>query len=211
MVDSQKRIHPPIGICKCPATMFRFLPGIVLLQLVTAGLVLISVYWSQDPQFIIVAIGFGLLTAVLTTFWFGSIVRNMHNSAQAKLQAKHAQDRERIIRRAEREKAKVTSDSYQKIEREAQKARTKANVKVGVSFAAAVGVGSVMILSQLVTVGMMVLVASGSGLAGYLFRMRQDRRSRRGHLPHPGSLQTATKQTGRQKPAPASDKVDTLK
>lgn len=93
--------------------MFRFLPGILLIQAVTAGLVLFSIRWSQEPQLIIVAVVFGIISAVLTTFWFGSIVHNIQQSALTKMQAKHAQDREKMIRRAEREKAQVTSKSQQ--------------------------------------------------------------------------------------------------
>ncbi len=163
--------------------MFKFLPGIVLIQLITVALVIVCMRWSQEPQLIIVVVAFGLILAVLTTFWFGSIVRYMQKSTHVKLQEKHAQDREKIIRRAEREKAKVTSDSYQKIEKAAQKTHAKANLKMGVALAVAVGAGCFMILSQLVTVGMMVLVACGSGLAGYLVRVRQDRLSWKKQLP----------------------------
>ncbi len=173
--------------------MFKILVGILLIQLVTAGLVFISIGWSQEPQLIIIVIAFGLILAVLTTFWFGSIVQNMQQSSQAKLQAKHAQDRERILRRAEREKAKVTSESYRQIEKAAQKAHAKANFKMGAALAIATGVGGFLILSQLVTVGMMILVASGSGLAGYLIRVRQDRLSWKNQLPPQKIIQTITR------------------
>ena len=53
---------------------------------------------------------------------------------------------------------------------------------MGAAFAAAVGAGGIMVFSQLVTVGMMVLVASGSGLAGYLARARHERLSRNKQL-----------------------------
>ncbi len=155
--------------------MLKFLPGILLLQMVTAGLVLISIRWWQEPQLIVVAVAFAIIAGILTTFWFGSIAHSIQQSNETKLQAKHAQDREKIIRRAEREKAQVTSKSHQQREKFAQQASAKANFKVGAAFAAAVGAGGLMIFSQLVTVGAMVLIASGSGLAGYLLRMRQDR------------------------------------
>jgi uncharacterized membrane protein YraQ (UPF0718 family) len=164
--------------------------------LVTAGLVLICTNWQQEPQFIIVTIVFGLIIAVLTTFWFGAIIRNMQHSTYAKLQAKHAKDRERILRKAEREKSKVTSASHQQIERAAKKAQARANFKVGAYFAAAIGAGAIMILSQLATVGMMVLVGSASGLAGYLFRARQDRLSSKNKLLLAKSMQQSRKQIG---------------
>ncbi len=189
--------------------MFKFLPGILLIQLVTAGLVVLCVRWWQEPQFIIVIVAFGIILAVLTTFWFGSIVQNMQKSTHAKMQAKHFQDREKIIRRAEREKAQVTSESYRQREKATQKANAKANVKMGAALAVAIGAGGVMIFSQLVTVGMMVLIASGSGLAGYLFRVRQDRLSWKNQLPLPKVTQQATKQIDAKKPVSGKSKRNT--
>ena len=190
--------------------MFKFLPGILLIQLVTAGLVLVCIRWSQEPQFIIVAVAFGITAAVLTTFWFGAIVQNVQKSTHAKLQAKHAQDREKIIRRAEREKAKVTSESYQQREKVAQKANAKANFKVGAVSAVAIGTAGLLIFSQLVTVGMMVLVATGSGLAGYLLRVRQDRLSSKSQTPLPKVIEGTTQQIGAKKPASGNSNPDTL-
>lgn len=184
--------------------MFKFLPGILLIQLVTAGLVVVCIRWWQEPQLIIVVVVFGILIAVLTTFWFNSIVQYMQKSTHVKLQAKHAQDREKIIRRAEREKAKVTSESYQQTEKATLKAHAKANFKMGAALAVAIGAGGFMILSQLVTVGMMVLVACGSGLAGYLIRVRQDRLSRKNQLPPP---KVTRKQIGTKKPVSGNTKL----
>lgn len=180
--------------------MFRFFPGIVLLQVVTAGLVVLSIRWWQEPQLIVVAVAFGIIVAILTTFWFGSIATSIQQSNQAKLQAKHAQDREKIIRRAEREKAQVTSKSYQQREKFAQQASAKANFKVGAAFAATAGAGGLMIFSQLVTVGALLLVASGSGLAGYLLRLRQDRAAVKNQLPATEDYPAATRQIDAKKP-----------
>jgi hypothetical protein len=54
---------------------------------------------------------------------------------------------------------------------------------MGVICTLATVTGGVLIFSQLITVGMMVLVASGSGLAGYLARARHERLSREKRLP----------------------------
>lgn len=191
--------------------MFKFLPGILLIQLVTVGLVVLGVRWWQEPQFIIVIVAFGIVLAVLTTFWFGSIVQNMQKSTHAKMQAKHFQDREKIIRRAEREKARVTSDSYHQREKAAQRASAKVNLKMGVALAAAIGTAGLMIFSQLVTVGIMVLVACGSGLAGYLIRVRQDRLSWKNQLPLPADIQATTKQMSAKKPGAGISKLNAEK
>ncbi len=61
--------------------------------------------------------------------------------------------------------------------------------KVGLAFSAAAIAGGVMIFSQLVTVGVMVLVASGSGLSGYILRARHEQVSRRKQLALTGPSQ----------------------
>jgi Flp pilus assembly protein TadB len=155
--------------------MFKFLPGILLVQLVTGGLLFAAIKKSEEPQLVSVIFALSLLVAILAAFWFASIAREMHKTEQSKMQEQHARDREQILVNAEREKADIAKDSYQKIAKETKKTHAKANFKVGFAFAAAAGAGGLMIFTQLVTVGMMVLIASGSGLAGYLARARQER------------------------------------
>ena len=184
--------------------MFKFLPGILLIQLGTAGLVFIGINWLHEPQLIIVLIAFAIIFAVLTTFWFGSIVSNLHNSTHAKLQAKHAKDRERILLKAERDKAKISSKSFQQVDKASKNAHAKANFKVGAAVAVAVGAGGIMILSQLFTVGVMILIASGSGLAGYLTRVRQERLTSNNQLPLLKVKQADIKQLGGKKTIPGN-------
>ncbi len=187
--------------------MFKFLPGIILIQLVTCGLIIMAFNWSHDFQLVIVIAMIGLITAILSAFWFSSIARSISHDLQTTLREQHAQDRENILKQAgkekasaikeksdlqdmhsrererilvdsEREKSNILAQSYQKIEKETRKAHAKANFKVGAAFATAVGAGGLLIFSQLVTVGVMFLVASGSGLSGYILRARQERISR---------------------------------
>ena len=187
--------------------MFKFLPGIILIQLVTCALVIMAFNWSHDFQLVIVIAMIAFFSAVLSAFWFSSIARNIYHDQQTVLREQHAQDREQFLKQAgeekasaikeksqmqdiharererilldtEREKSNIMAASYQKIEKETRKAHAKANFKVGVAFATSVGAGGIMIFSQLVTVGVMFLVASGSGLSGYILRARQERVSR---------------------------------
>ena len=187
--------------------MLKFLPGIIFIQLVTIGLMLMAVNWSHDFQLIIVIAVIAIISAILAAFWFSSIARNIYNDEQAQVLERHAQEREQFLREAEREKssiieeksqlqdlharerekmllaaerekASITAESYRKIEKETRKAHSRANFKVGMAFAVAAGAGGIMIFSQLVTVGAMLLVASGSGLSGYILRARHERLSR---------------------------------
>ncbi len=187
--------------------MLKFLPGIILIQLVTCGLMLTIINWSHDFQLIIVIAVIGLLSAVLVAFWFSSIARVVFSEEQSLLQKQHAYDRERIVKESEREKAEaikeksklqdmharererilldaehekasIIEENYRKSEKEIRKAHAKANFKVGVAFTAALGAGGLMIAGQMITIGIMMMVASGSGLSGYLLRARQERLSR---------------------------------
>jgi uncharacterized membrane protein YgaE (UPF0421/DUF939 family) len=194
--------------------MLKFLPGILLTQLITVGLMLMAFNWAADFQLIIVIIAIGLISAILVAFWFSSTAQNISIDEQAQIIEKHVKDRETIIKEAEkekqgvikeksqlqnqharerekilvdaeREKATIAAESYQKIEKESRKAHSKANLKVGLAFSAAMGVSGIMIFSQLITVGIMFLVASGSGLSGYVLRARQDRLARNKQLSLP--------------------------
>jgi Na+-transporting NADH:ubiquinone oxidoreductase subunit NqrC len=191
--------------------MLKFLPGILLIQLVTIGLMFMAFNWSQNIQLIIVIFVIGLISAVLVAFWFSSVALNFSIDEQSQIVEKHVQDREKMIKEtekdkadvmmeksqlqdlharerekllldAEREKASLVEESYQKIEKESRKAHSRANLKVGLAFTAALGVSGVMIFSQLITVGVMFMVASGSGLSGYVLRARHDRLSRNKQL-----------------------------
>lgn len=167
--------------------------------------------WLQDVQLIVVMVVFGLIVGLLAAFWFAYLARDMFSDdlqsmrerhaqdrerillnaerekadiaeQRSRLQETHARERERILLDAEREKAQVATDSYRQMEKEIRKAQARANFKVGAAFTLAAAAGGVMVFSQLVTVGMMVLVASGSGLAGYLTRARHERSSRKKRL-----------------------------
>ncbi len=187
--------------------MFKFFPGIVLIQVITAVMAVTAINWSHDFQLVTVIVVFCLISGVLAAFWFAYIARDLYKNElqkkqeqyaqereklllnaerekaditaeRSKLQEQHARERERILLDAEREKANITAESYRQLDKEIRKAHARANLKVGFAFAATATAGGVMVLSQLVTVGLMVLIASGSGLAGYLTRARQERISR---------------------------------
>ncbi|MGR9086458.1 MAG: hypothetical protein ACU841_05210 [Gammaproteobacteria bacterium] len=200
------------GVIKRENVVFKFLYGIIIVQLVTAIAVAAALNWLQDPQFMAVVVLFSLIMAVLAAFWFVYIGRDQYRSEVQKLQERHAYERERILLNAEREKADIAAErtqlqerharererillaaerekadialqSYRNQEKEIRKAHAKANFKAGVICTLAAAAGGALIFSQLITVGMMVLIATGSGLAGYMARARHERLSREKRLP----------------------------
>ncbi len=158
--------------------MLKFLPGILVLQLATAALVVAIVKTTHEGYWLT----FGLLTlftSFLTAFWFGSIASHVKKDALLQAQDHFAKEREKIRLKAEKEKTKVIEQSHQKIAKETSRAHAKANFKVGGAFAAALCAGIAMLFVEFVTFGLLTLSTACGGLAGYVLRSRQEKLPRR--------------------------------
>lgn len=205
--------------------MLKFFPAIILIQMITALMIVVALNWSNDYQLMAVIVVFILIIAVLAAFWITHIAREMVRDERLKiyqrhaqereqmlvtaeqekagivaeksrLQEQHAREREQILLDAERAKAAATAENYQQMEKAVRKAHRAANFKVGAAVTLTAAAGGVMLFSQLVTIGMVVLVASGSGLAGYLVRARHERlyRSKQALLTQPEASAPSGKQ-----------------
>ena len=154
--------------------MLRFLAGIVLVQLVTIALFFSATRSGLDNTQLMLTIGLlEILFSVLAAFWFSSIARHRHMDELGTIKEAHAREREKIRVNAERQKSRIVSKSQQQILKETRRAHAGANFKVGAAFAGALALGVVMLYSQFVTFGLLVLTTAGGGLAGYLARGRQ--------------------------------------
>jgi flagellar biosynthesis protein FliP len=155
--------------------MFKFLPGILLIQFATSALVFILLRTTvENFQAIAVAI-ISLVISLFGAFWFASIAQNTHKDALEKTRQAHAQEREDLLVDTERQKVDMLKQTHAQIVKETNRAHAKANLKVGAMFTAAVGVGAVMVFAQFITVGLIMLATTGGALTGYLARARQDR------------------------------------
>lgn len=201
--------------------MFKFLPGLILLQAITIGLLLITpenlseldwLHWAKIllPVFI---------CAILMAFWFNSLAAQHNQDKLLKLkenhlkecekirstlqneifqlkeshaktheelltnrqdellniQESHAKEREKIRVNAERAKHRVTKEAQKQVEKEIRRTSAKANFKVGAAVAAAAGVGGLLILTQFVTLGVMILTTAGGTMGGYFLRYKHER------------------------------------
>ncbi len=155
--------------------MFKFLPGIVLVQVVTIGLVIAAIKWSDYVQFVLIIGLFALLVSLLTSFWFASLGREMYQDQLADIRENHMLEKEQIIINTEREKAAIVNDSFKLRESEIRSAYAKANFKVGVVITLAMSAGAILIVTQFVTIGLALLVAFGSAFLGYLMRAKQEK------------------------------------
>ena len=154
--------------------MLKFIPGILLLQLITIALMLIAPEDLANWGWLRLAAPI-LIAGLLSAFWFGSIAANQRKDEINKLKEDHARERESIRVNAERSKTRLVKQTQQKAMQEVRRSSRQSNIRVGLAFAAAAGLGSLLLLTQFVSVGLLVLTAAGGGLGGYLLRIRQDK------------------------------------
>ena len=148
--------------------MIRFLFGITLVQIVTVALVLLApdlegVAWLR--LFIpLLAIGF------FAAFWFASMAKHKIKDEVNIATAKHAREKEKIQINAERAKTRLVKKTQQQIATESKIAHSKANFKVGAAFSGTIAFGALMLLTELITLGLLTMSTAGGALGGYVWR-----------------------------------------
>ena len=163
--------------------MLKFLIGIVLVQVGTIALFYSATRTGLENTQLMLTIGLlEVLFSVLAAFWFSSIARQRHREELETVREEHAREREKIRVNAERQKARIVSKSQKQLIRETRRAHAAANFKVGAAFAGALAFGGIMLYSQFVTFGLLILTTAGGGLAGYLVRGKQIARTRHREL-----------------------------
>ena len=163
--------------------MLKFIPGILLLQVITIALVLIFPADLENWGWLRLAIPV-LIAGFLTAFWFGSIAAHKRKDEINRLKEYHAKKRENIRVNAERAKTKLVRQSQRKTLQEVRRSSTRANIKIGLAFVGAVGLGGLLILTQFMSLGVLTLATVGGALGGYILRMRQEKGKLQ--LPHIG-------------------------
>ena len=153
--------------------MLRFLPGIILLQIATFVLAF-ALFDSEFDGNTLFALGFvSLLFACFIALWFSLIAREARQANINRVRRSHARERERLLLDAEKQKAKIIAESQRQIERKTARAHARANFLAGAAFAAIIAAGGLLILSQFVTAGLLILAAGGGAVLGYTARARQ--------------------------------------
>ena len=151
--------------------MIRFLLGILLVQIATVALVLLApelegIGWLR--LFIpLIVIGF------FAAFWFASMAKHKIKDEINVATAEHTQEKEKIQLNAERAKTRLVKKTQQQIARESKIAHSKANFKVGAAFAGTISFGALMLLTELLTLGLLTLSTAGGALGGYLWRAKK--------------------------------------
>lgn len=162
--------------------MIRFLPGIIILQAVTAGLsyLLVNGGLSVESHLLIALVILDITFILLMALWFSSLSRQHNFAEMESLKEAHAKEREKIRVNAERQKNRIATKKHKEILKETKRAYTMANIKVGTVVTGLVVLGGVLLYTQFFTFGSMLLTAGGGGLLGYLARAKQETLFRRG-------------------------------
>ena len=154
--------------------MLRYLPGILIIQVATAALLLAAVRTSDQELWI--AIGcLALVVTVVTAFWFDSIAAHIKKDAVIQAKDDFSREREKLRVNAERAKTRLIKKSHEQINKETNRAHAKANFKVGGAFVGVIAAGTLMVFTQFMTLGLLMLATGGGALAGYLARLKQER------------------------------------
>ena len=153
--------------------MLRFLVGIFLVQVATIALVLLAPD-LQGFAWLRLAVPI-MVVGFFAAFWFHSMSKHSSKDEVANLKDQHLRERAKIQLNAERAKTRIVKQTQQQIAREAKVTHAKANFKVGAAFATAVGVGALLLMTQLFTIGLVTLTTAGGALGGYLLRARRER------------------------------------
>ncbi len=154
--------------------MLKFFFGTLLVQLVTLALFFAVTRSGLDNTQLMPAIGLlELLFTVLMAFWFSALAKQRFQDELDNIRESHARERENLKINAERQKARVINKSHKELLKQTRRAHAAANFKIGAVFTGALAFGAVMLYSQFVTFGLLILTTAGGSLAGYLARGRQ--------------------------------------
>ncbi|MFO8003780.1 hypothetical protein [Thioalkalivibrio sp.] len=157
--------------------MLKLFLGLVLVQAVT-GLLLYA-WWrtgSTDAALTFAALGVAL--ALFAALWLASIARGHKTEALLRAENHLAQERERHKRLAAEHRVKAVENMHRRVHRETKRIRNRSNVKLYSAFAGVAALGTLLLLTQFLSLGVLLISSSGGAVAGYLLRLRQEARRR---------------------------------
>ena len=150
--------------------IFKFLLGIIFVQLITALLIYISPINLDDEMSLLRLIVPLFSVSVVVAFWFSSLSSNLRKDSEHKIKDGFAKEREDLKVKAERAKTRIVKQAQKDIAKEATITHAKANFKVGAAFAGVMGVGALFVFAQMITAGLLTMTAAGGAIGGYYWR-----------------------------------------
>ena len=153
---------------------FKFFLGILLLQVATGLLLYLALKMDLHQTWLLFG-GLLLVFNTLAALWFHGLSESLRKQHLAKAQVKFSRERERLQVRAEREKAKASERAQEKVQRVQRRSETGSQIKTGILIGGALSAGAVLLLTQMVTLGLLTLTTVGGAALGYGLRTRQER------------------------------------
>ncbi|MGH8489261.1 MAG: hypothetical protein ACREXS_10485 [Gammaproteobacteria bacterium] len=153
-------------------TVLKYLAGILLAQ-AAAVVMAIAAFEARLMEHWGVFVVFALLIGVFAALWFAAIANGTRHHAVARVKDDFAREREKIRVQSEKDKSKLITETHRETLKTIRRMQAGASFKVGLGFAALLGLGGIMLLSQFVTVGLLTLSTAGGALLGYVVRARQ--------------------------------------
>jgi hypothetical protein len=156
------------------ASLVKFLVGILLLQGATVLLVYTAMRTDLSQTWPLFG-ALGVTIGAMTALWFNAIAEDSRKQTLAKAQASFSREKEKIRVRAEKEKSKEFKTTQRQLHKAQQRSKSGSQVKTGIMIGGAVSVGAVLLLTQMVTLGLLTLTTAGGAALGYGIRSRQER------------------------------------
>lgn len=156
----------------------KFLPGIIVVQAITAGLVVAAMDAASERHHL-VFLAIAVIVALMLALWFAAIGEHIRKDALLRAKDDFAREREKIIVNAEADKRSMLEQTHDRIVRETNRAHARANLKLGAALTGLVGIGALLLAVEFISIGLMTLATAGGMLAGYVMRARQDAIRRR--------------------------------
>ncbi len=154
--------------------MYRFLPAILILQIITVGLTILAVNRIEDRVLVLATgvIAFGF--AIIATLWFGTIARRMNERVLSRLESAYRSKQEKLKLKSDRQYTRAQKQNDKHLQRESRRIQGRANRKVTIAMGAVLGLGGLMLFTQFLTAGILMICSAGGVGAGYLMRVRQE-------------------------------------
>lgn len=159
-------------------TVLKYLAGILLAQ-AAAVVMAIAAFQGQPVEHWGVFAVFALLIGIFAALWFAAIANGTRHHAVARVKDDFAREREKIRVQSEKDKSKVIAQTHRETLKTIRRVQAGASFKIGLGFAALLGLGGIMLLSQFMTFGLLTLSTAGGGLLGYAVRARQEHLERK--------------------------------
>ena len=154
-------------------TVLKYLVGILLAQAAAVVMAIVAFQARLSEHWGVFAV-FALLIGIFAALWFAAIANGTRHHAVARVKDDFAREREKVRVQAEKDKSKLIAQTHRETLKTIRRVQAGASFKVGLGFAALLGLGCIMLVSQFVTVGLLTLSTAGGALLGYVVRARQE-------------------------------------